>query len=141
VWAYYTEDFTSSDDVPPAQKLAVSRENSTTSFTVRDDPAPPKLFAKLEMPQECHLTGNTPFTFVIIYSTNSKDPITINKARSPLSVFEGDLKTVEQLIDCRNAGTEEEVHWVGFWGCGDYGDLTRQAMAFRMYTGELGIQE
>ncbi|KAF2033424.1 hypothetical protein EK21DRAFT_58410 [Setomelanomma holmii] len=119
VWAYYTGDYWSPDDVQPAQKLAVDCEDSTIHFTVRDDPAPPKLFARLAMPQECHLTGNTPFTFVIEYSTDSKDPLTIDKSRSPLSVFEGDLKIVEQLIDCRNADTGEEIGWVGFFGCGD----------------------
>jgi hypothetical protein len=119
VWAYYTEDFVSADDVPLAQRLAVGRESSTIYFTVHDDPAPPKLFAKLEMPKECHLTGNTPFTFVIEYSSDSKNPLTIDKSRSPLSVFEGDLKTVAQLIDCRNSDTGEEVRWVGFFGCGE----------------------
>jgi hypothetical protein len=119
VWAYYTEHFGSPDDVPLAQKLAVGRENSTICFTVRSDSAPPKLFAKLEMPKECHLTGNTPFTFIIDYSSESKDPLIIDKSRSPLSVFEGDLKTVEQLIDCRDTDTGEEVHWVGFFGCGE----------------------
>jgi hypothetical protein len=121
VWAYYTEDFGSPNDVPLAQKLAVGREISTIYFTVHNDPAPPNLFAKLETPKECHLTGNThaPFTFVIEYSSDSEDPLTIDKSRSPLSSFEGDLKIVEQLIDCRNADTGEKVRWSGFFGCGE----------------------
>jgi hypothetical protein len=119
VWAYYTDNFKSPDDVPSDQRLTVGREDGTIFFPVHDDPAPPTLFAKLEIPQECHLSGPTPFTFVIEYSTDSKEPITIDKSRSPLSVFEGDLKTVEQLIDCRNIDTGEEVGWTAFFGCGD----------------------
>lgn len=117
-WAYYTEEFASLNQVPSARKRSVGREESTTQFTVRDDAAPPKFFAKLEMPQKCHLTGNTPFTFIIDYSTNSIHSITIDESHSPLSVLQDDLKTVKQLIDCRNANTGEQVHWAGFFGCG-----------------------
>ncbi|KAH7081399.1 hypothetical protein BKA63DRAFT_588874 [Paraphoma chrysanthemicola] len=91
VWAYYTDDFASPDDVPSTHKLAVEREDNTIHFSVRDDPAPPKLFAKLEMPERA---------------------LTIDKSRSPLSVFEEDLKTLERLIDCRNTETGEEVQWI-----------------------------
>jgi hypothetical protein len=79
----------------------------------------PKIFAKLEMPQTCHLSGSIPFTFVIEYSTISEQPITIDKSRSPLSIFEGDLKTIEHIIECRNAETNDEVSWTAFFGCWD----------------------
>jgi hypothetical protein len=119
VWAYYTDEYGSPGEVPPAKRLPVKREESTCYFNVHDDPAPPKLFVKLEMPEKCHLSGPIPFTFVIEYSSNSDRPITINKSRSPLSVFDEDLNELSQIIDCRNAVTKEEVRWVGFFGCYD----------------------
>jgi hypothetical protein len=84
-----------------------------------DYPATPKIFASLEMPQECRLSGPGHFIFVIEYSTDSKQPVTIDKSRSPLSVFEGDLKTVEQLIECRDVETGEAVAWSACFGGGD----------------------
>jgi hypothetical protein len=66
-----------------------------------------------------YLSGSIPFTFVIEFSTNSKEPITIDKSRSPLSVFVNDLNTIEQLIECRDVDTEEEVNWTAFLGCYD----------------------
>jgi hypothetical protein len=93
--------------------------SSMTSAMHLDYPATPNIFASLEMPQECRLSGPGHFIFVIEYSTDSKQPITIDKSRSPLSVFEGDLKTVEQLIDCRDVETGEKVAWGAFFGCGD----------------------
>jgi hypothetical protein len=93
--------------------------SSIASSLHLDYPATPKIFASLEMPQECRLSGPGHYIFAIEYSTDSKQPITIDKSRSPLSVFEGDLKTVEQLIDCRDVETGEEVAWSAFFGCGD----------------------
>ncbi|KAF1850468.1 uncharacterized protein K460DRAFT_400533 [Cucurbitaria berberidis CBS 394.84] len=120
VWGYYTDEYHGSPgEIPPAERLTVGRGDSTIYFAVHNDPATPKIFAKLEVPQKCYLSGPVPFTLIIEYSTNSERPITIDKSRSPLSVFEGDLKTIEQLIDCRDAETKEEVRWVGFFGCGD----------------------
>jgi hypothetical protein len=119
LWAYYTDDYGSPGEVPPAKRLPVKCEESTFYFTVHDDPAPPKLFAKLEMPETCHLSGPIPFTFVIEYSTDSEQTITIDKSRSPLSVFDQDLKELSQLIDCQNAATKEKVQWVGFYVCYD----------------------
>jgi len=89
---------------------------TSSSSTVQDTP---KIFAKLQVPQYCHLSGSVPFTFTIEYSTDSGRPITIDKSRSPLSVFEDDLKTIEQLIDCRDVETKIEIHWAAFFGCWD----------------------
>jgi hypothetical protein len=83
------------------------------------DRQPPNIFARLEMPLECHLSDPGHFAFVIEYSTDSKTPITIDNSRRPLSVFEGELKTVDQLIECRDTETGEEVLWSGFFGCWD----------------------
>lgn len=121
VFAYYTDGYYGhSTDFPQNQRLTVGREESSVSFTVYNDPAPPRIFARLEMPQLGHLTGPIPFTFVIEYTTDSEETLTIDKSRSPLSVFDGDLHSLEQLIDCRNAETGEEVRWTAFFGCYDF---------------------
>jgi hypothetical protein len=111
VFACYTDE--------PDQKLTVGREGSTYYFIVHDDPAPPRMFARLEMPHEAHLTGPVPFTFVIEYTTDSLEPLVIDKSRSPLSVFSEDLKCLDALIDCRDNKTGEEVAWFAFFGCWD----------------------
>jgi hypothetical protein len=107
------------ENLPPAQKLTVGREGSTHYFIVHDDPAPPRIFARLEMPHQAHLTGPVPFTFVIEYSTESIESLVIDKSRSPLSVFLGDLKSLDQLVDCRDNKTREKVSWSGLFGCWD----------------------
>jgi hypothetical protein len=120
VFAYYTDEFESrKEELPPAQTLSIGREGSTYYFTVHDDPAPPRTFARLEMPQKAHLTGPNPFTFVIEYTTDSVDPLVIDKSRSPLSIFSGDLTSLESLIDCRNNKTGEKVSWSAAFGCWD----------------------
>jgi hypothetical protein len=78
-----------------------------------------KIFASLEMPQKCHLSGHSHLTFVVEYSTSSETPITAGKLRIPLSVFEGDLKRVDQLIECQNIETGQEVIWNRFSRCQD----------------------
>jgi hypothetical protein len=107
------------ENIPPAQKLSVGREGSTYYFKVHDDPAPPRIFARLEMPHRAHLTGPIPFTFVIEYTTDSLEPLVIDKSRSPLSVFSEDLKSLDSLIDCRDNKTGEKVSWSGLFGCWD----------------------
>jgi hypothetical protein len=78
-----------------------------------------KIFVSLEMPQKCHLSGPSHLTFVVEYSANSETPTTADKSRIPLSVFEGDLKTVDQLIECQDTETREEVIWNRFSRCQD----------------------
>ncbi|KAH7385639.1 hypothetical protein BKA66DRAFT_583289 [Pyrenochaeta sp. MPI-SDFR-AT-0127] len=85
------------------EKLSVGRDDEIIHFTVYDDPAPPKLFARLEMPRSCHLSGHSPFKFIIEYTTDSERPITIDKSRSPLS----------------NVETEDKVSWPAAFGCFD----------------------
>lgn len=106
-------------DVPIAQKPTASHENEVPYLSAHDDSTPPKVFAQLEMPHECHLTGSIPLIFVIEYSTSSPEPIIIDKSRSPLFEFVLDLNSIEQLIDCRNVETGEEVNWTAFFGCFD----------------------
>jgi hypothetical protein len=117
VFAHYTDEL---DDQPEnlasAQKLSVSREGSTYNFTVHDDPAAPKVFARLEMPHQAHLTGPTPFTFSIKYTTDSLETLVVDKSRSPLSVFSDDLNSLEKLVDCRDVKTGERVPWCAFFG-------------------------
>jgi hypothetical protein len=103
----------------PESELRIGREGGTCYFIVHDDPAPPKIFARLSMPVVAHLTGPEAFTFVIEYTTDSPEPLVINKSRSPLSVFPEDLKSLDQLIDCRNILTDEKVSWSGVFGCWD----------------------
>ncbi|KAH4161328.1 hypothetical protein HBI65_167800 [Parastagonospora nodorum] len=98
--AYYTDEF--SDRPKNAQKLRIGREGGTYYFTVHDDPAPPRLFARLSMPHQAHLTGPIPFMFTIEYTTDSPSPLVLDKSRSPLSVFSEDLKSLDSLIDCRD---------------------------------------
>lgn len=119
VWAYDNVYDGPPEDIPSSQRLSVGREKDTIHFKVGSDPAPPNLFAKLEVPQECNLSGRPPFTFVIEYSTDSQQPITINKSRSPLSTFWLDLKSVSQLIHCTNSKTGEKVDWPATFGCFD----------------------
>jgi hypothetical protein len=61
------------------------------------------------MPPKCHLHGPDEFKFVIDLSTDSEQPITIDKSLSPLSVSQDNLKTIGQVIDCRNAKTGEKI--------------------------------
>jgi hypothetical protein len=117
VVAYYTDEF--SDQPENAQKLRIGREGGTYYFTVHDDPAPPRLFARLSMPQQAHLTGSIPFTFAIEYTTDSPSPLVLDKSRSPLSVFSEDLKSLDSLIDCRDKSTSEKVSWSAVFGCWD----------------------
>jgi hypothetical protein len=120
VFACYTDEYDDGpENLPPAQKLTVGREGSTYYFNVHDDPAPPRIFARLEMPHQAHLTGPIPFTFVIEYTTDSLEPLVVDKSRSPLSVFSEDLKSLDSLIDCRDNKTGEKVSWSGLFGCWD----------------------
>ncbi|KAF2847664.1 hypothetical protein T440DRAFT_538431 [Plenodomus tracheiphilus IPT5] len=82
-----SKNFGSRNDMSLDQRLAV-----------HDDPAPPELFASLEMPTTCHCTGNTPFTFAIKHSSDSKDALTIDKSHSPFSVFGGDIGPLDWLL-------------------------------------------
>jgi len=125
VFACYTDEFDNlRDEIPPAQKLPVHREGGGTYyFTVHDDPAPPKLFARLEMPSKAYLNGPTPFTFAIEYTTNSAEPFVFDKSRSSLSVTKfcsGDLHCIDQLIDCQDDHTREKVEWGAVFVCYDY---------------------
>jgi hypothetical protein len=117
VFARYTDEL---DDQPetlaPAKKLTVGREGITHYFTVHDDPAAPKIFARLEMPHQAHLTGPIPYTFSIEYTTDSLETLVVDKSRSPLSVFTDDLNSLNKLIDCRDNKTGEKVPWGAFFG-------------------------
>lgn len=120
VWSYYSNKHKGSfKEILSSQKLHVGREDSTIRFTVYDDPAPPKRFARLEItPEECSLSGNPPFKIVIEFSTDSKQPIKIDKSRSALSVDQWlDLNSIEQLINCEDVETGEEVDWPSRFGC------------------------
>ncbi|KAI4681632.1 hypothetical protein J4E81_009798 [Alternaria sp. BMP 2799] len=113
------ESFTS------AQKLPVHREGgSTYFFTVHDDPAPPKLLARLELPRKAYLNGPAPFTLVIEYTTDSHEPFVFDKSRSPLSVTTlctgANLHCIDQLIDCQDNATGEKVEWGTVFVCYDY---------------------
>jgi hypothetical protein len=120
VFACYTDELDDrTKDLSSAQKLPVSRESRTYYFTDHDDLVPPKIFARLEMPPEAHSTSQIPFTFIIEYATDSSSPLVIDKSRSPLSVSSEDLSSLDQLIDCRDEKTREEVSWCGFFGCLD----------------------
>lgn len=114
------------DDRPenllPAQKLPVGREDGTYYFTVQDDPAPPRIFARLEMPSKAHLHSPIPFILVIEYTTDSLEPLVFDKSRSSLSVTRlcsGDLNCVDELIDCRDNESGEEVEWNAVFACWD----------------------
>ena len=121
VYACYTDELDDlSEDGSSAQKHPVGREGDTYYFSVHDDPAPPRIFARLEMPHQAHLTGPIPFTFIIEYTTNSLEPFVIDKSRTPVSVFEQDLKSIGQLIDCRDNDTGEKVSWGAAFICYDY---------------------
>ncbi|EAT79664.1 hypothetical protein HBI56_150960 [Parastagonospora nodorum] len=115
--ACYTDKF--SDRPENAQKLRIGREGGTYYFTVHDDPAPPRLFARLSMPHQAHLTGPIPFIFTIEYTTDSPSPLVLDKSRSPLSVFSEDLKSLDSLIDCRDNSTGGKVTWSAAFGCWD----------------------
>lgn len=107
------------DDFPPNQELSIRREGATCYFAVHDDPAPPKVFARLEMPRYAHLTGPIPFTFTIEYTTDSPRPFVVDKSHSPLSVFDEDLKSIDSLLDCINKQTGQKVPWSAAFGCWD----------------------
>ncbi|KAI4620356.1 hypothetical protein J4E80_004882 [Alternaria sp. BMP 0032] len=125
VFACYTDELDGNpESLTPAQKLPVNRERGDTyCFTVHDDPAPPKLFAKLEMPSKAHLNGPTPFALVIEYTTDSVKPLVFDKSRSPLSVTNFgsgfDLHCIDQLIDCQDNATGEKVEWGAVFVCWD----------------------
>ncbi|KAI4925650.1 hypothetical protein J4E85_007529 [Alternaria conjuncta] len=124
VFACYADELNGNPErLTSAQKLPVDREDGGTYyFTVHDDPAPPKLFARLEMPKKAHLNGPDPFTFVIEYTTDSHKPFVFEKSRSPLSVTKfcsGDLHCIDQLIDCQDNDTGEKVEWGAVFVCWD----------------------
>ncbi|KAI4616172.1 uncharacterized protein J4E87_008907 [Alternaria ethzedia] len=126
VFACYTDGLEGGAEVSPsAQKLPVHREGGGTYyFTVHDDPAPPKLFARLEMPSKAYLNGPDPFTLIIEYTTDSDEPFVFDKSRSPLSVTTlctgANLHCIDQLIDCRDNDTGEKVEWGAVFVCYDY---------------------
>jgi len=126
VFACYTDELESGVEVlSSAQKLPVHREGGGTYyFTVHDDPAPPKLFARLEMPKKAHLNGPDPFTLVIEYTTDSDEPFVFDKSRSPLSATNlctgFNLHCIDQLIDCQDNATQEKVEWGAVFVCYDY---------------------
>ncbi|KAI4924420.1 uncharacterized protein J4E92_007501 [Alternaria infectoria] len=126
VFACYTDELDgNSESFTSAQKLPVHREGGGTYyFTVHDDPAPPKLFARLEMPSKAHVNGPDPFTLVIEYTTDSHEPFVFDKSRSPLSVTTlctgTNLHCIDQLIDCRDNDTGEKVEWGAVFVCYDY---------------------
>ncbi|KAI4686128.1 uncharacterized protein J4E88_003965 [Alternaria novae-zelandiae] len=115
VFACYTDELDGNpESLTSAQKLPVHREGGGTYyFTVHDDPAPPKLFARLEMPRKAHLHGPDPFTLIIEYTTDSDEPFVFDKSRSPLSVTNFcsglDLHCMDQLIACQDNDTGEKV--------------------------------
>jgi hypothetical protein len=111
VFARYTDEL---DGEP--QKLTVGREGSTYNFTVHDDPAAPRIFARLKMPRQAYLTGPIPFTLAIEYTTDSLETLVVDKSRSPLSVFSEDLNCLDKLIDCRDKETGEKVPWGAVFG-------------------------
>jgi len=125
VFACYTDELNGNpESVTSAQKLPVHREGGGTCyFTVHDDPAPPKLFARLELPRRAHLNGPGPFTLVIEYTTDSDEPFVFDKSRCPLSVTNFcsgfDLHCMDQVIDCQDDKTGEKVEWGAVFVCWD----------------------
>ena len=125
VFACYTDELKNqSENLELAQKLPVCRgDGGTYYFTVHDDPAPPKLFARLELPRTAYLNGPNPFTLVIEYTTDSHKPFVFDKSRSPLSVTNFcsgfDLHCIDQLIDCQDNATGEKVEWGAVFVCWD----------------------
>ncbi|KAI4660754.1 uncharacterized protein J4E79_005322 [Alternaria viburni] len=123
VFAYYTDELDGNpESLTSAQKLPVHREGGGTYyFTVHDDPAPPKLFARLELPRKAYLNGPTPFTLIIEYTTDSDEPFVFDKSRSPISVTNFcsgfDLHCMDQLIDCQDNATGEKVEWGAVFVC------------------------
>jgi len=122
-WAYYREPWHPAsplEQMPPPCILHLLRDTtSTIRFIVYNDPAPPTLFANLVMPKECHRSGSPPFKFVIEFSTDSKQTITIDKSETPLSSFEYDLHGVHQLLDCEDVETGSKVNWPRTYCCFD----------------------
>lgn len=121
VWCYYSDEHNGPpEEVPSSKRLPVGREDGAIHFTVHDDPAPPEFLATLRVePEKCHLSGNPPFKFIIEFTTNSDQPITVDKSRTPLSDFPFDFNSVSQLIYCEDAKTGEEVEWPSQFGCFD----------------------
>jgi hypothetical protein len=118
-WAYYT-DAGHSEAIPQSSKLTVTRDTSATiHFTVYSSPAPPTRSAKLLMPDTCHASGTPPFTLSIEFSTDSTQTLTLDKSRTPLTSFEFGFNSVDQLLDCKDAETGEEVDWPAAFGCFD----------------------
>ena len=117
VFAWYTDDSDNGHkNLPPAQNLTVGREGSTYYLTVHDEPVPPRIFARLQMPHQAQLIGPYPFTFVIEYAIDSFEFIVIDKSRPPLSVFLRDLTPLDSLIDCRGSRTLGEL-FQSRWQC------------------------
>lgn len=120
VFACYTDELGDQpENLPPAQKLSVGREGGKCSFIAHDNPAPPRIFARLELPDQAHLTGHIPFTLVIEYTTDSLNAIVVDKSRSPLSVSKNELTSLDSLIDCRDSKTGEKVPWCAVFLCYD----------------------
>ena len=125
VFACYTDELDGNpESLTSAQKLPVHREGGDTYyFTVHGDPAPPRLFARLELPSKAYLNGPDPFTLIIEYTTDSVEPLVFDKSRSPLSVTDFgsgfDLHCIDQLIDCQDNATGEKVEWGAVFVCWD----------------------
>ncbi|KAF2654175.1 hypothetical protein K491DRAFT_601341, partial [Lophiostoma macrostomum CBS 122681] len=120
-WCYYNDTHPGRpSEVPLSERMPVAREIGTTvSFTVYDDPAPPQLLATLRLePQVCHISGYPPFQIIIEFTTDSKQIVTFDKSRTPLSSFWLDSHGVEELIDCVDE-SGEEVEWPAQFGCFD----------------------
>ncbi|KNG46706.1 hypothetical protein TW65_06619 [Stemphylium lycopersici] len=97
--------------LPLAQKSPVGREGGKCSFIVYDNLVPPRIFARLEIPAQVHLTDPIPFTLVIKYTTDSLNPIVVDKPRSSLSILSNELTSLDSLIDFRDSKTGEKVPW------------------------------
>ncbi|KAH8722444.1 hypothetical protein GQ44DRAFT_729551 [Phaeosphaeriaceae sp. PMI808] len=117
IWAYYTEN---EHPESAAQKLTVGRDTSgTIKFDVYDYPPPPKLFAKLIMLNECYASNTLLFRLTIEFSTDSRQPITFDTSYSPLSSSHIGFHSLEELIECRDIETGEDVDWPTTRGCFD----------------------
>ncbi|KAF2130670.1 hypothetical protein P153DRAFT_418327 [Dothidotthia symphoricarpi CBS 119687] len=118
VWGYYSDEGLL-EEITPSQKLPIHREDSTIRFTVHNNPPPPRIFAKLKLTPECHLSGDPPFKIIIEFSTDSKAPITFCKGRPLWSMQWLDLNSVEQLMSCKDSETGESVEMPYTFGCFD----------------------
>jgi hypothetical protein len=117
-YAYYT-DIPSTD--LPSQRLPIARcPIPTISLRAHNFPAPPLLFANLSIPETCHLSGTPPFVITLTFSTNSRETLTFDKSRTPLSSFIFDFHGIEDLIDCIDTSTGKQVDWPAAFGCFDF---------------------